>query len=492
MRAGRGLRALARVAREHPGIVGVLVAATVLRAAVAIAFAPALFFSDSWQYLNLAYSAEPVGIAPSRPSGYPLILRVLSLPGRNLELFTTLQHLAGLATGTVLYALLVRLGIQRWLAAGAAALVLLDLYAITLEQHILTEAFFTLTMVVALALTIVRPGDVRAAGVAGVLLAAAVTMKTVALFVVPVWLVYLLWARVGRRAVLAGALAVTLPLLAYSSVHLWRAGAFGLQQAEGWFLYGRVAAIADCERVRVPAATRPLCVRSAAAREWATTGFWIWSPYSPAAQLFGGNPDAHVARPDAAQRASRANRMLKDFALTVIRERPLAYGRLVAEDFGRFFVPGTGYDDPDIVSVTLPARPRTEWIHEEARVRYVPSYVARSRPPAGALLDLQRWLHAPRWLFGALSVAAVLALTIGLTRRGRGRVPHRREILLLSGSGLAMLLVSAATTAFVVRYLIPALPLLAAGGVLAVTDLVRGRPRRPASEVASAQAAAGR
>ncbi len=467
-----------RVVREHRALFGVLLAAAVLRVAVAIAYAPALFFSDSWQYLNLAYSADPVGIAPSRPSGYPLILRVLSLAGSNLGLFTALQHLAGLLTGAVLYVVLIRFGIQRWLAAVTAGVVLLDLYAITLEQHILTEAFFTLTLVVALAVTVARPRDVRSVAIAGVLLAAAVTIKTVALFVAPVWLVYLLWVRCGLRPLLAGATALALPLLGYGTVHLWRTGSFGLQQAEGWFLYGRVTAIADCERIRVAAETRPLCVRSAAEREGRSTGYWIWDIRSPAERMFGGNPDAHVSDPDGAQLTARANDVLKDFSLAVIRARPLAYGQLVAADFGRFFTPGTGFDDPDIVTVTLPARPREDWVFEEARVKYAPSYVPHVRPPAGALRVLQPWLHAPRWLYGLLSLAALLALAIGLTRRGREHVPRRREILLLSGSGLVMLLASAASTAFVVRYLIPALPLLAAGGVLALSDLGHAIARR--------------
>ena len=50
----------------------VLVLAAAVRAGVAIAYRPAIFFGDSWAYLDLAYDGTPVGLAPDRPSGYPL------------------------------------------------------------------------------------------------------------------------------------------------------------------------------------------------------------------------------------------------------------------------------------------------------------------------------------------------------------------------------------------------------------------------------------
>ncbi len=64
----------------------------ILRVGVEIAYRPALFISDSWEYLNIAYSTTPVGTAPSRPSGYPLLLRLLMFPGRDVLLVTVLQH----------------------------------------------------------------------------------------------------------------------------------------------------------------------------------------------------------------------------------------------------------------------------------------------------------------------------------------------------------------------------------------------------------------
>lgn len=279
----------------HRGLIAVLGLATIVRVGASIAYWPALFFSDSWQYLNLAFSRFPVGIAPSRPSGYPLLLRLLSAPGHDLALVVVLQHVAGLGTGVLTYALCLRLGLARRIALLAAAVVILDAYAIALEQHIMAESFFELAVMAAMLLTISRGERTRALVLAGGLLAIAATLRTAALFVIPVWLVYLLWSGVGRRRLLAGAAPVIVPLLAYSAMHYVHTdGSFGLQQAQGWFLYGRVEAIADCRGASVPPATRPLCIADARVRAAPSPDFWIWSPQSPAERLFGGNPDFYV------------------------------------------------------------------------------------------------------------------------------------------------------------------------------------------------------
>lgn len=112
--------------RSHWPLLVVLAVAAVVRVAVAVAYWPAIFFGDSWAYLDLAYAGSPVGVAPDRPSGYPLLIDVLGLFGRSLGTITIAQHVAGLATGVLVYALALRLGLPRWLSTAAAAVVLLD------------------------------------------------------------------------------------------------------------------------------------------------------------------------------------------------------------------------------------------------------------------------------------------------------------------------------------------------------------------------------
>ena len=90
--------------------------------------------------------------------------------------------------------------------------------------------------------------------------------------------------------------------------------------------------------------------------------------------------------------------------------------------------------------------------------------------------DYHRAVHTPRPVMGVLALAAVAALLVSgvaaLLRRTP--LPRRREVFLLSGAALAMLLGTAATSEFVLRYLIPVVPLLVCGGAAACADL--GRP----------------
>ena len=98
--------------------------------------------------------------APGRLSH---LLRLFTLPDRSLAELVAVQHLAGLAIGTAVYAALIRSRLPRLAAAAAAALVLLDGYAITLEQYVMSDTFFTVLMLAAV-LVVVWPrlGDRRA------------------------------------------------------------------------------------------------------------------------------------------------------------------------------------------------------------------------------------------------------------------------------------------------------------------------------------------
>ena len=468
----------------HRAVIAVLGLATIVRVGAAVAYWPALFFSDSWQYLNLAFSRFPVGIAPSRPSGYPLLLRLLSAPGHDFALVVALQHVAGLGAGVLVYALCLRLGLARWVAVLAAAAVILDAYAIALEQHIMAESFFELALMGAMLLTISRRDRTRALVLAGVLLAIAATLRTAALFVIPVWLAFLLWAGVGRRRLLAGAAAVLVPLLTYSAIHYAHTdGSFGLQQAQGWFLYARVEAIADCRGAAIPPATRPLCIADAYARGAPSPDFWIWSSQSPAERAFGGNPDFYVG--DGAYghlQTARIDALLQSYALAIVTRHPLAYARTVGADFGRFFDPHAGPDsNVDGVTVTFPRAPRIAQVDLAARDRYFPAYVPPVRWPSPLLQGYQRIFHAPRLLLGILTLVALLALLAPLIPARQLQVARRPEILLLSGSGVVILLASAMFVAFVVRYLIPEIPLLLCGGLTAINELIRSiRLRREA------------
>ena len=156
-----------------------LAAAAALRVVVQVAYRPALFFyGDSFAYLANASRLRPESI---RPAGYPAFLRVV-LWIHDLAAVPAVQHLLGLATGVLVYALVRRLGIGPVGACIAAAPVLFDAYQLDIEQHILSEALFTLLVAAALAVLLwrSRPSFAACAG-AGALLAAAALTRSVGL-----------------------------------------------------------------------------------------------------------------------------------------------------------------------------------------------------------------------------------------------------------------------------------------------------------------------
>jgi len=88
-----------------------------------------------------------------------------------------------------------------------------------------------------------------------------------------------------------------------------------------------------------------------------------------------------------------------------------------------------------------------------------------------------RWLHTPRWLLGIGTLLACLAVVAAVVLRRRFELEHRREAFLLLGGGLAVVVGATATSAFVLRYLMPALPLLWAGIALVLSDVLALRRR---------------
>jgi hypothetical protein len=439
-----------------------------LRVAVAIAYGPALFWGDSWDYLNMAYMRFPVGYSPVHPSGYPLVIKALSLAGHHLMFFTTMQHLAGLAVGLLVYLLLTRRHVPRWLAAAATGVVLLDLYAISLEQTILAEAFFTLTLLGAVYLAICVPPTSIALSASGALLAAATLMRLAGAFALPAWLLYLAWKRVGLRPLVVGLVSFAIPLLVSAADRHSVTGKFGLSEADGWFLYARIGEIASpCGNAKVPAATRSLCERSG--EPHAGAGFYIWNPASPARKRFGDFGQG-------TDRGRQANRLLREFAVAIIRDRPLEYGKLVLRDFGRYFEPGLREGRGAAVHLPTAAETELDSFARGVLTAYFPGYVPRRKYDSAAFLPrVQRWLHTPRWLMAVFAVCALAAWAFAVIRRDHRSGGSHGEAIFLVGSGLLILLGSSATSDFDLRYLIPEVPLFVCGGVLAIWQLTSAR-----------------
>jgi hypothetical protein len=462
---GRTAARAAAFARTHWFVLAILALAAAIRVLVAVAYRPALFFSDSWAYVRMAFGASH--FAPDRPSGYPGLLWAIDAPRRSLVAVTTVQHIAGLVTAALSYALLRRLGVSRWPAAGATGLIALDAYAIALEQTILAEAFFTVTLVLGAFLVAGKERGDMAVAASGAALALAATMRPVALFAVPAWFVYLLLRHRRLRVLALSLSALLVPLLVYAAVYDANQGRFGLTKADGWFLYGRVGEIADCSKFDPPQEIADLCQPLARSNGEGPL-YYLWSGRSPANRKYGLPSGSDGSRP------------LQRFAFAVIRGRPAAYAELVGRDFLRYFQPGIASRGESDTAIELQARPRTgpPWMNESIRASYLPTYRPSVRAPAGVARAYSGVVHPPRPLLALLVLATIATVALALMGRGRWAPQRWPESLLLTGMGVSMLFGTALTSSFVIRYLVPTVPLLICGGTIALADLAglrRGR-----------------
>jgi hypothetical protein len=168
---------------------------------------------------------------------------------------------------------------------------------------------------------------------------------------------------------------------------------------------------------------------------------------------------------------------LGDFALAIVRAHPSRYVEVVAADFARVFEPGGGGVDtplrfPQKGSFTWESvQPLKTW-HDT----YFPEYRRTIREPSGFLMAYQRVFHSARWLMGAFVLAIALAAVVRFF--GRPRRSARATYLLFGGMAVGIILGSVATVDLNVRFLVPVIPLLACGGVLALRDLAEAASTR--------------
>lgn len=470
--------------RQHWLFGFVAVGATALRAVVLLAYQPALIFPDSerylayaWRFLNGHWSPDWV-----RTSGYSLLLMPAVLT-RNLAVVVAVQHLLGLATAMLIYAVLLRYGARRWLAALAAVPVLLDPLQLDLEQYVLTDVTATFLLVAALILLAWRHGN-GAVAVAGALLAAATIIRESDLVVMVPAVSYLaVVIRPGRRLAARAALLLAsflIPVLGYLGWHQVSYGQFGFTGADSRFLYGRIAQFAECAGVPLPGDERALCPRPPPARR--NLDFYMWSPRSPQATLTvpAGTDREHV---------------IGDFDRRIIEHQPLAYLKAVAGDVLYSFSPVRGAG-PEHYPVWyhqfhsyFPAHP-----DEAATLRATTGRGPYAQPVlARFLASYGRHFYVPGPLLAA-GLALGLAGTAGLGRARRSRL--RAPCLLFTAGAITAAEPPFLIATFDWRYELPQLsliPVAAVLGLVALTARPAGdRSIRPGRRLAGTDAAESR
>jgi hypothetical protein len=242
--------------RRHWLLALLLTAGLVLRILTQIAYRPALFFIDTIKYLYGAYAGND-------PPGYQLVLKPF-LEVANLDMVAAVQHLLGLGMAVAIYVLLLRRGSARWLAALAAAPVLLDGYQLQMEQTVMPDVAFEALLVAGLVVLLWRPRPrLWALAVAGLLLGATATMWEPGQILILPAVVYAVFVAAGWRRRLGQAVlicvAFAVPILLVSYRNLVVIKHFSLAPYAASTIYGRMAVAADCQTLKLPAYERPLC-----------------------------------------------------------------------------------------------------------------------------------------------------------------------------------------------------------------------------------------
>jgi hypothetical protein len=446
---------------DHRLFLMLLAAAAGLRVLVMVGYRPALlYYGDSYAYLGHAVSLEPLW--GFQPSGYPLFLALLR-PARSLAVVTAVQHLLGMTTGVLIYALLRRRRIPAWGATAATVPVLLGGAFLQLEHSILSDTLFIFCVVAAVTTAMWSPRPTPGQAVAtGLLLAAAALTRTIAIPMIVV-VVVLLVRRAGRRQITALAVAAVVPLVGYAGWYADHYGRFALAGGDGIALWARTMTFADCKVIKPPPREAPLCPNGShqdAASEY------IWATDSPINQMSGDHGKNELARA---------------FARRAILAQPGDYVRAVAHDTMLAFSwppaahpkrVGSGFRFPADGPWPFDGRP-----HARQAVRdFDPGArkVRVDRPVAGVLIGYQNIAHMPGPVLGALLLLALAgaapARWLRVRRPTLGAGLARRSPM-PGVLALYLLVAPVAVLDFGHRYVLPVVPLACLAAALAIADL---------------------
>ena len=449
---------------DHLPLAALLLAGTVLRLLTWRAYRPALLFPDSRSYL---LGAANDTLNTVRPSGYSAFLwPLVRLDG--LATITLLQHLMGLAMAVAMYLLLLRLRVWPWLAALAAAPLLLDSMQLVIEQYAMPDTLFQALLLAACLLLLWRrrPGAplVLAAGLAlgvaatvrgaGILLVAPAAVAVLALALADGWrrTVLLLAALLAGLAVPVGAY-----MLAYNHQH----GRLALTDSTSRFLYSRLAPIADCRGLALPAHELTLCPPEPPGQRM-TTNQYMWDlERSPQYQI----------RPPAGETVQE---VLADFNRRILLHQPVRYVQLVGGDLLRGFQPfrTVGQDDVPVTPWLFHATMPNTSVPDRAGLyqRFAGYGPVVDRPVASVLTGYQHVGHTPGPVLAGCAVVALLAAAgVGRSRRSGLRVAAWTFAALC----LVALVTAAMSSTFSWRYQLVQLVLLPPAGAIGLMALTR-------------------
>jgi hypothetical protein len=493
-RFDRALWAVTGLVRKH-WILGLLLAAgLVLRAVAQIGYEPALLFIDSKKYIFGTDAADNIW-GSFDPLGYTLFVLRPVLMVADLAFVALLQHVLGMAMAIALYALMLRRGVTRWLAALAVAPVLLDAYQLNAEQTIMPDVLFEALLVAGIVLLLWQPRPVLGLVVlAGLALGAAAPVRQVGEVLIVPALIYVLAASRGwrRRLLHSTALVVSFALpvagyMSYSAVVLHYG--FELSNMGDAYLYGRTAHAADCATLKISAVEQALCPTPAVAAALGVDGL-VNNSDSPRVLYQPVDVQARVP--------FFVNTLpwQRQLAYSVLKQQPLRVVGDIARDSVKIFALTRDGEEGDT--------PISRWQFQMGYPYYPPGITHYGPSSAsnvfiaagGGGYARSNWKadHALRFyqLHGGYTPGPVLLLALLAGLAGIFTFRRRRDAasaeaqnlalacLLITASGVAVLL-GADLYEFSWRYQLPALITLPIAGALGATAVIRYvRTRRAA------------
>jgi 4-amino-4-deoxy-L-arabinose transferase-like glycosyltransferase len=418
--------------------------------------------------------------------------------GRSLAYAALVQHILGMAMAGALYALMVRRGVYRWLAALAVAPVLLDAYQLNAEQTIMPDVLFETLLVAGLVLLLwqPRPGLFLII-LAGLALGASAPVRQVGEALIAPALIYVVFAAQGwRKRLLHGAVLTAcfaLPIVGYMSYSavIMQYG-FELSNMGNAYLYGRAAHAADCGTLKnIPAVERPLCPSSSLSAALGVDGL-VNAPESPRVTYEPVNVQIGFV--------IDTNPWQKDLAYRVLRQQPMRVVGDIAHDSAKIFALTRNTQQGDT--------PISRWQFQFGYPYYPPGVTRHGYNSASKVFGRAggggharvHWkadialryyqLHGgytpgPVFLFGLL--AGIAGMFTFRRRRDSGPA---LACLLITGSAVAVLL-GADLYEFSWRYQLPALVTLPVAAAFGITALVRFFGARRQGKVAAGAGGAG-
>lgn len=450
-----------------------LVGGAALRVLAWLAYQPALLYFDSFRYLDNIGVHNPAGL---HPIGYDLLVLGPLLSVGGLDLVSAVQHIAGLGCAMGLYALALRLRAPSWLAAIAAAPVLLDAYIVQIEQMIMSDIWLLVALVGMLWLLLGTRSasgapNPRRAALAGLVLGIAVAIRMIAIPLVVPAVIYLLiaggaWRALRDRDALrliaqrTGAFLVLFAVVigSYAGYFYTQTGKVGLSNTSANVLYSRAAVVADCDTLDLDPILRLAC---------------------PAEPIGRRRPDYYAHRGadeewvDSFPPGTNIPRVQHEFGVRVLKSQPLDVLGAVVVDFLKGFRPERT-DAPNDVSVARWhfQREYQYYNHRNITVAYSRQYSGEAPsdiPAVGSFLRGYQLSvgYTPGPLLAAFGVLAIAAM-LGV---GRARTSGLRSAALLSVGMAVTILFASAAFEFSWRYQLPGVVLLPIAGVIGIVAL---------------------